>query len=151
MTRLNSMLGLCLALFLCPAACSRQAPPVPEQPAPPVQSNQAPERPEVARCSFGRVPPADERSITAAIQSTFRPSPDNTYDVIGVYYTEPAHGPSYAFLAVLRVVGIAGPRVALFDQVTGTFDGRTRQVSGLSRSTYDPSRCPEISTASAQP
>lgn len=148
MRRLSSILGLTLALFAWPAACSRHAPQAPE---PPVPDSRTAQRQQAPRCSYGRVPTADARAIEAAIRDAFRPSPDNSYEVLGVYYAEPGHGPSYAFRAVLRVVGIAGPQVPIFEQVTGAFDRRTREAAGLTRTRFDPARCPEIATASSEP
>ncbi len=142
MKRLLGFLGL-VALFAWPMACSREAAPAGS----PADNGQV-AQPQ-SRCSFGRVPEADARTITEAVQRRFPPSPDNTYEVIGVYYAEPERAPTYSFLAVLRVIGIAGPRVLLFDQVTGQFDRNTLTATKLTRRTFEPNRCPEVGTASA--
>lgn len=144
MKRLLGFLGL-VALFAWPMACSREAAPAGS----PGDNGQVAQR--QSRCSFGRVPEADARTITEAVQRRFPPSPDNTYEVIGVYYAEPERAPTYSFLAVLRVVGIAGPRVLLFDQATGQFDRSTGAVTDLARTTFDPTRCPEVATTSPTP
>lgn len=150
MKRAFVLVSLLLALFAWPAACGRLTQPAAQQPAASPDGSRA-ERQQVSRCSYGRVSTADAGIIGEAIRQTFPPSPDNTYDVLGVYYAQPARGDSYTFLAVLRVVGIAGPSILLFDQVTGDFERGTRIATNLARTTYDPTRCPEISTASPTP
>lgn len=145
MKRLFGLSGLCLALLVLPA-CSSPAPLTAEAPVASFETSQAARRRQEPRCSYGRVPGVDRRLITAAIQETFPGYPDNTYDVLGVYYAQPRRGRSYSFIAVLRVYGIAGPSILLLDQVTGTFDRRAREATELSRSTFDRERCPEIPT-----
>lgn len=146
MKRLLGLLGLCLTLLVWPVACSQPAPPTGPEPAASRETSQAPRIWQEPRCSYGRVPTADRRLITAALQERFAQVPDNTYEVLGVYYGQPQRGARYAFLAVLRVYGIAGPSILLLDQVTGDFDRRTRLVSDLARNTFDRTRCPEIPT-----